>query len=67
MLTAYPEVRERALETAMLFNPQYDLPEPKGLLQMGIQWREVQWRFGSPTYKAFPAVAAVLFMWDDRI
>ncbi|KAK0542675.1 hypothetical protein OC846_006669 [Tilletia horrida] len=67
MLTAYPAIRAAAVEVATLFNPLYSLPEPVGPLSMGRDWRDNEYRYGSPTYTSFQALAAILFLWDGRI
>ncbi|KAK0549724.1 hypothetical protein OC844_006822 [Tilletia horrida] len=66
-LTAYPEHRRDAVEVASLFNPRYELDAPKELLRMGNAWRQVEYFLNVPTYKAFQAVAAVLFVFGRAL
>ncbi|KAK0535275.1 hypothetical protein OC842_002379 [Tilletia horrida] len=67
LLTAYPPQLAAAIEAATLVNPNYQLPNPSGLLRMGEQWRTVDSFLGLQMYKAFQAVAAVLFLFAGYI
>ncbi|CAD6888697.1 unnamed protein product [Tilletia controversa] len=67
LLTSYPEMHALGQETAALFNTIYELPPPAAPLKMTEQWRVPQYYQGMPMYRAFQAVAALLFLFDGRL
>ncbi|KAE8228996.1 hypothetical protein CF326_g6050 [Tilletia indica] len=67
LLSAYPGMLATANDLASLFNKEYVLGPPAGALQMGEEWRSLVYFHGVPMYRAFQAIAALLFVFDGRL
>ncbi|CAD6925604.1 unnamed protein product [Tilletia controversa] len=67
LMSAYPDMHALGSDTAALFEEGYELPPPGGPLQMTAEWRTTVYFKGMPMYRAFQAIAALLFLFDGRL
>ncbi|KAK0519915.1 hypothetical protein OC842_007280, partial [Tilletia horrida] len=66
-LTTNTDALYAATEIASYLNPSFDLAPPASALDMGAEWRSLEYHRGKPMYKAFQLVAALLFLFMERV